>query len=331
MQDPLTIVSKVRARFHNLQRGARWQFGFDRSFISQAKGARILVYHGICRSNPFRFNTLFVTLKSFERQLRLYKKYFHIVSLDDFYQQRFSKDKFTICLSFDDGFANNYKYVLPLLEQYQVPATFFITGIRQAGYDILWNDILSIAGQYGPKKFIFQNEEFLKNASKKYISASGKKSLNDVLRSTGFESKVEMIQLFDKFKQQVEKDYWLQMTPAEIKTLSASKWITVGSHSYYHNDLAKISGAALQEDLAMSKKYLEDVTGKEVLSIAFPYGSYSKEAISKAKTAGYSQLLATEALCSDDVNETTLKERFTINPFISNINQMHANIRGNYK
>jgi peptidoglycan/xylan/chitin deacetylase (PgdA/CDA1 family) len=212
-----------------------------------------------------------------------------------------------------------------------VPAVFFITGIRHAGYDILWNDVLAIAGHYGPSKFIFREEEFLKNASKKYISVSRKKSLNEILRSTGFEYKAEMIEAFGSFKNKVEEDYWLQMTAAEMRTLSASKWATVGSHSYYHNDLAKISAESLQLDLGMSKKYIEEITGKEVKSLAFPYGSYSRDVVSEAKAAGYSQLLTTEFLFPDDVNDTTMMERFTVNPFISNINQMHANIRGNYR
>jgi hypothetical protein len=65
--------------------------------------------------------------------------------------------------------------------------------------------------------------------------------------------------------------------------------------------------------------------------LAFPYGSYTKEVMNEAKNAGYLQLLATEFLFPNDAIDQTLRERLTINPFISNINQMHANITGNYK
>jgi len=80
-----------------------------------------------------------------------------------------------------------------------------------------------------------------------------------------------------------------------------------------------------------SKRFLENVTGKEIRAFAFPYGSYTPEVVNEAKKAGFSQILATDFLFHDDKYDTTLKERFTINPFISNINQMHANITGNYK
>ncbi len=324
------VFKQLDSRLNYFKQDALWQLHLDRSRINKARGSRILVYHGVCTGDPFRFNTLFVTLKNFEKQLQLYKKYFQVVSLDDYYRQNFSTDKFAICLSFDDGFANNYKYVLPLLEKYEVPASFFITSIRKAGYDVLWNDVLSIAVSYGPGTFEFKGEKFLKSRTRKYISTATGRSLNEVLRETHFEDKVEMIERFKVFKEGVDKDYWLQMTEEEIRQMSLSKWVTIGSHSYYHNDLANMSGRVLEEDLLESKKYLEELTGKEVKAMAFPYGSYSKEAVQQAKAVGYTQLLATEFLYPDDAKDQAMKERLTINPFISAINQMHANISGHY-
>ncbi|HMI79396.1 MAG TPA: polysaccharide deacetylase family protein [Ferruginibacter sp.] len=325
-----TIV-KLRNRLGGLSRDAGWHLGLNQSFIKNARGARILVYHGICQDNHLQYNTLFVKLKAFESQLLLYKKYFNLVSLDDYYHRRVKDNRFNICLTFDDGYANNYKYILPLLEQYQVPATFFVTGIRDAGYDILWNDVLSMAYKHGPGKISFRKEAFIKRKNTGYISSLTGKRLDELLRFTEFDAKAEMIELLGSFKHKAQNDYWLQMTPEEIKLLSASKWVTIGNHSYYHNDLGKISAASVREDITRSKQLLEKITGKEIRALAFPYGSYSAEAVNEAKHAGYSQLLATKFLFPADVRDTTLRERLTINPFISNINQMHANISGNYK
>jgi peptidoglycan/xylan/chitin deacetylase (PgdA/CDA1 family) len=326
-----TIKTQLRSRLKGLPRDTGWHLGLNQSFFRHARGARILVYHGICRDDHLRFNTLFVKLKTFESQLRLYKKYFNLVSIEDFYHQNFSKDRFNSCLTFDDGFANNYKYVLPLLEQYEIPAAFFITGIRDAGYDILWNDILSVSCQYGPAKIIFKNDEFVKGKDKRYVSSSTGKLLTDILRLTEFEDKAELIQVLDSVKNKAEGDYWLQMTEEQIKTLSKSKWVTIGSHSYYHNDLAKIPVASAKEEIIRSKQLLENITGKEIKALAFPYGSYTREVIEAAKSTGYSQLLATEFLFPEDKDDITMRERLTTNPFISNINQMHADITGNYK
>ncbi len=253
MSVPGNIRVRFRSKLKGLPREAGWLLGLNQSFFREARGARILVYHGICLNDHLRFNTLFIRLKTFESQLQLYKKYFNLVSLDDFYQQKFNNDKFNICLTFDDGFANNYIYVLRLLEQYQVPAAFFITAIRNAGYDILWNDMLSLSARYGPSKIVFKNEEFVKGKDKRYISSLSHKRLVDILRSTEFEDKAEMMQILDPFKNKAASDYWLQMTEEQIRALSGSKWATIGSHGYYHNDLAKISNTSAKEEIIQVK------------------------------------------------------------------------------
>jgi peptidoglycan/xylan/chitin deacetylase (PgdA/CDA1 family) len=330
MLNSLKILEKLT---DGLKRGGResaWQLGLSQEYIKNQRGARILIYHGVCLHDPFRFNTLFVKLAKFENHLRLYKRYFNIISLNDFYHQRFSKDKYNICLTFDDGFTNNYKYVLPLLEHFKIPATFFITGIRDAGYDILWNDYLSIAVKYGPSEFIFRNEKYIKHSSGKYISTTGK-SFANTLRSTGFAEKQEMMRVLQPHHKNVDQDYWLQMTPGQIRALAQSEWATIGNHSYYHNDLAMTPRGSVREDLQRSKEFLENMTGTEIKSLAFPYGSYSKEAVEEAKNAGFSQLLAMEFLFPEDSHDPVFRERLTINPFISSVNQLHANITGHYK
>jgi len=324
------IKDRVGSRLNGLHRDAGWYLGMNQRFYRSAKGARIVVYHGVCQRDHLRFNTIFVTARTFELQLRLYKKYFHVVSLDDFYHQRFDADKFNLCLTFDDGFANNYKYVLPLLNKYEVTATFFITAVRNAGLDILWNDMLNISYRYGPANLVFQHEEFARGKDGRYVSLKTGKRLVDMLRLTGFEDKAQLIQQLGFLRQKAEPDYWLQMTQDQVKDLSANKWATVGSHGYYHNDLAKIPIASAKEEMIKSKQYLEHVTGKEIKAMAFPYGSYSKEVLDEAGKIGYSQLLATEYLFREDADNELLKERLTINPFISNVNQLHANITGSY-
>src|SRR5688572_2303523 len=123
-------ITRLQSRMRNWRREAVWRLGLSRSFYARARGSRILVYHGVCRQDHLRYNTLFVTEKMIEEQFRLYKEYFNTVSLDSYWKNEYDPEKFTIALTFDDGFANNHKYVLPLLEKYELPATFFITGIR---------------------------------------------------------------------------------------------------------------------------------------------------------------------------------------------------------
>jgi len=325
---------KVKSKGQAWQRDVLWDMGLGKKNFQDARGARIIIYHGICIEDHTRFNNVFLKLETFKAHLALYKKYFNVVSLDDYYQQRFSNDKYNICITFDDGLANNYKHVLPLLEEYQLPATFFITAIRDVGYDILWNDFLGIISKYGPPILEYDKQQFRKNKWKKYISESTGEMLNEIIRSGGFDAKVEMMKRlggivnFRENKQ--EEDYWLQMTLAQIYEMSLSKYATIGSHSYYHNDLSRIPLQDATAEMIKSKSVLENIIQKEVKALAFPYGTYARDVVAAAKNVGYNQLLAMDFFFPDDSNDTTMRERFTVNPFISPNNQMYANITGRY-
>ena len=324
------IIRKVKTLFRDLCH----VLGIYKGFYQSARGSRILLYHGVCKYDHLKFNTLFITQKTFESHLKFYKKHFNIVSLDDYYQQKFSNDKFNICLTFDDGFANNYKYVLPLLEQYKVPATFFITAIQAAGYDILWNDFLGIISKYGPAKIGLENESYIKDRHKKYISTITGIKLADKLRLCGFNEKAKMMKelysLCPFKKNKYDEDYWQQMTAEQIKELATSTFVTIGAHGYYHNDLAQINIRDAAEELTLTRLYLENIVEKKVTSFAFPYGSYNDAVIKASKNAGYAQLLATEFYNDGDKLHSEMRERLTVNPFISVDNQMHAIVTGSY-
>ena len=173
------IQSKIRITRNYAGNDLKGILGLNDSFFRQARGHRILVYHGICLADPTRFNSLFITQKTFEEHLRLFKKYFNVISLEDYYNGRFSNDRFNISITFDDGFANNYKYALPLLEKYELPASFFVTAIREAGYDILWNDALALAQKYGPAEWYFEGQRYYRDRLNRYVGEKTGKALRD--------------------------------------------------------------------------------------------------------------------------------------------------------
>ena len=171
----------------------RARLGGNERLYREARGARIVAYHGICRSDPGRFNSLFVDEATFERHLQCYTEYFNVLSLDDYYAGRFSDSRFNICLTFDDGFANNYTHALPLLSKYGVPAAFFVTGIREVGYPFLWNDWLSILQKYGPSELTFPGSPAYVRKRGRYRAVGNGEWLRDRLQSGDFREKELLI------------------------------------------------------------------------------------------------------------------------------------------
>ena len=309
----------------------RARLGGNERLYREARGARIVAYHGICRSDPGRFNSLFVDEATFERHLQCYTEYFNVLSLDDYYAGRFSDSRFNICLTFDDGFANNYTHALPLLSKYGVPAAFFVTGIREVGYPFLWNDWLSILQKYGPSELTFPGSPAYVRKRGRYRAVGNGEWLRDRLQSGDFREKELLIRSVGSpdFMNEHE-EYWLQMTPKQLNELAGHPLVTIGCHGYYHNDLGRLSLSRAVEELKWSREYLARITNKAPNALAFPYGSYTQALVTEAKRMGFDRLLALDLLFPEDEAGDTLRGRMVVNPFISFHNLITAIIHGKY-
>jgi peptidoglycan/xylan/chitin deacetylase (PgdA/CDA1 family) len=63
----------------------------------------------------------------------------------------------------------------------------------------------------------------------------------------------------------------------------------IGSHTMTHADLTKLRTGDLERELRDSKRVLEDITGKPVTSLSFPFGFWNKRVWETARRFGYTQ------------------------------------------
>ena len=93
------------------------------------KNLKILAYHKV---NPSDKDSLAVSPVSFERQvLYLREKGYQFLTLEKLYGDYLEKgkkiEKKTCLITFDDGYSDNYTFVLPILKKYKIKATIFLT------------------------------------------------------------------------------------------------------------------------------------------------------------------------------------------------------------
>mgnify|MGYP000188548333 CR=1 FL=1 len=74
----------------------------------------------------------------------------------------------------------------------------------------------------------------------------------------------------------------LLTTRAELIANIAELGHEIGSHTCTHKDLRKLQLNDLIFELKHSKKFLEDITGKEVLGLAYPWGFYNSKVLEVA-------------------------------------------------
>jgi hypothetical protein len=70
---------------------------------------------------------------------------------------------------------------------------------------------------------------------------------------------------------------------------------------------------------------------REIKAFAFPYGNYSRDMVEEARKLGFTQLLAMDFFYPEDKDDDSMRERFTVNPFLSANNQMYATIAARYE
>ena len=95
----------------------------------------------------------------------------------------------------------------------------------------------------------------------------------------------------------------------QLKKFSESPLVEIGSHGYSHLNLAYIPKEVAEEELEKSKQKLEAITGKEVISIAYPDGNYNEEVKSSSLNAGYKNLLAVNYLLPSDSADKNILPR----------------------
>jgi len=77
------------------------------------------------------------------------------------------------------------------------------------------------------------------------------------------------------------------LSSEELKELAQQPGVIIGAHGASHCHLTMCSGKQLRAELCDSKHYLEDLIGRSVTTLAYPYGSADRRVRDAALSAGY--------------------------------------------
>jgi peptidoglycan/xylan/chitin deacetylase (PgdA/CDA1 family) len=101
---------------------------------------QILFYHRVADDHP---NDWTMSTRSFARQIRWLRSRFDIVTLSEA-QSRISSGRNqrpTACITFDDGYADNRRFAIPLLLNHRVPFTYFVSTNHVLGGESFPHDV----------------------------------------------------------------------------------------------------------------------------------------------------------------------------------------------
>lgn len=334
-------MTEKKGIWYKIQQQLRWKSIEFKSHITAASefyqtspGRRHLLYHGIDHHGRTDLNSRFISEFTFERHLQWLKKYCHVVPLSEYLNGALHPEKLTVTISFDDGYKNNFSIAFPLLEKYQIPATFFVTASVSQGQTVRWFDLLDIGRLNRIGCLDFYGERYQNKGRKGFIGEKSQRNLKTVLRESDLPAIQEFLscnrQLFKLLELPEWNIYWELMSQEEIAAASKSKFITVGSHGASHLSLNHIAENSVLNELISSKNWLEQITGKTIDSFSFPYGDYSPKIAQVVSKCGYKNICCMEYRYGERSNSLGYLNRMGINPYINFHVQVAEIKRGSY-
>lgn len=325
-------VSVSKNFFRQLVFPAVTSLSLEKLFATFSKNNKlILVYHGVVSKPNHHISVGPIELKQFEEHLAYFSQNFSVISLTeifDMYRSGYKPKKKTIALTFDDGYENNYAHVLPLLKKYNFPATIFI--ISQCldldiGSSITWYDYFDLVKD----KIDFQKLDLdslsLLNIKTTADLRKAIKGLSIDDRKLWF-SRLPKLMPSDMRRQEYAEENWKLMNSEEVKMLSNSELIEIGAHSHNHPNLGEIRADDAKDEIIKSKQRIEGAIQKEVISFAFPDGSYTDRVKQIALEAGFKNLLALDYRGASDLQDKSILARYCLSStttYESNIIQVN--------
>jgi peptidoglycan/xylan/chitin deacetylase (PgdA/CDA1 family) len=276
----------VRAR---LLPAARW--------LQSASRLSVLIFHRVLSEfDPLR--PAEPTEKEFEARMRWVAANFDVLPLADAIKalKRDQLPKRALCITFDDGYADNYDLALPILHKLQVPATFFIaTGYLDGG--CMFNDII-IEAVRGVQAPIFDLGAL--NLGQ-YPVATLEDRRRAIAGIIGRLKYLEPRQRQDLALRAIDcagtaAPADLMMTSEQVAALHAAG-MEIGAHTVSHPILAELGLEAARAEIACGRRHLEELTGAPVRVFAYPNGQpghdYRREHVALVHDLGFDGAVST--------------------------------------
>lgn len=281
------------------------------------------MYHQVCekKTDPWQ---LAVTPENFQYHLNHLKDNFDVVSVDELVATLKTgklNDKLA-AITFDDGFVDNYTNAAPLLEWFELPATFYLTTNPIRNPKLYWWDELQsivLLTEILPKKlsikvgseninFEFRKHHLLSSSIRQEI---GQWSYGAPVKNERLElylklwEKIQPLQHLDQYTTMRELRNWSKvdniplgsnapMQSYHVKKLGANKLFTLGGHTVNHAMLSAQTELVQAYEIKDCKLDIQEMSGKSVNGFAYPYGRYNALTKSLLQKNGYNYGLTTD-------------------------------------
>ncbi|QQS35543.1 MAG: polysaccharide deacetylase family protein [Ignavibacteriales bacterium] len=173
-----------------------------------------------------------------------------------------------ILMTFDDGYYSN-SLILPLLNEYKIPALFFISTNHIKQNKAFWVDVAyrNRKKQGAGIQIISEEQVFLKSKKHDFIDKY-------------------LVENFGKDSLKPTCDIDRTFTPSELKKFSEEKFVHIGNHTTDHAVLTNYEIDEAKDQIVNAQNDLLQITGKLPDYISFPNGNHNDELVRVSSESG---------------------------------------------
>jgi len=295
-------------------------------------------YHYIRENFSTKYPSIFgVTPTGFKKQLLLLKNEGDFIKPNEIIKNLeevlASKDNYYL-ITFDDGLKEQFDYALPILNELDIPAVFFVNSKNFEDKKVSTvHKIHLLRSIMDPADFLNSIEnidkidftEADKNKAHTIYCYDDRKSaeLKYMLNFKMAFDKQEIIinKLFDACFEESVVLKQLYMSIDNILTLANKGYL--GSHTHNHYPLGLLESASIKFELAHSKWYFDTLTNSKIEMVAYPYGTEetcTNEVAVIAKNIGYKMGFTTKRGINTSTENPLLLNRFDCNDLLGGKN-----------
>ena len=201
------------------------------------------------------------------------------------------------CITFDDGYADNYHVALPILKRHGLSATFFIaTGFLNGGR--MWNDTIIESVRLSKAPVLDLSSLGLGHHCIESVNEKTA-AIANLIGQIKYRPSQERITITERLAQLAK--VWppedLMMTSREAKAMRHAG-MQIGAHTVNHPILARVTDDLARQEIEDSKIFLEQLLSERVGLFAYPNGKpgedYSQQTVAVARNLGFDAAVSTQ-------------------------------------
>jgi len=205
-----------------------------------------------------------------------------------------------VCLTFDDGYRDNYDILLPIVQTRRIPITIYIApGLLDGSAPLWWYALDRVFSRESRVRLPIPRDVEVPTGNAADKETAFAAAMRFMLNADSSETA--------RVAQALEERYGIDfgelaathmMTWDMVRDLAACPLVEIGAHTVSHPNLARLDEGGARWEMAESRTRLEAEIGRSVRHFAYPFGSRSAvgpRELQAARDLGFSSAVTTAA------------------------------------